>query len=169
MYKLSLLTLAVMTAAGLLVTDPDIGTADATRPAVTREASSSFLYGFGGMRPAVEPSTGPTEEEAVRIAMAAGDDLRAARDGAAEPATRTLEAMFSSQHEQGQVPEGAWEVSGTWVNLRSGPGTSHSVVTQAGLGDMVEPLSDPAADWINVRLADGRTAWIYGKYLRPRG
>ncbi len=166
MYKLCLLTIAAMVAAGLMAGDP--GTEVAADTPVTRGENTSFLYGFGGVSRSTAPDDGPSDAEAVRIAMAKGDELRAARDGTATP-TRTLGKVLSKDGETAlAVPEDAWKVSGTWVNLRSGPGTSHPVVTQAGLGDLLEPLSDTRADWIKVRLPDGGEAWIYGKYLQPR-
>ncbi len=53
------------------------------------------------------------------------------------------------------------------VNLRSGPGTGHSIVDIARRGDRMVQLARQGK-WLKVQLADSeRTAWIFGGLLKP--
>ena len=58
-----------------------------------------------------------------------------------------------------------WYVTGSRVNIRSGPSTSNGIVTQAVYGDEAEPLTSTASDWIEIRMSDGTTGWIFGRFL----
>ncbi len=61
-----------------------------------------------------------------------------------------------------------WRVVGERVNLRSGPGTEHDIVTQVGGNERFLPISDTAAEWIEIQLpGDGSTAWIFAEFLAP--
>ncbi|MHA6326745.1 SH3 domain-containing protein [Roseivivax sp. CAU 1753] len=56
------------------------------------------------------------------------------------------------------------KVAGSRVNLRQGPGTRHSVVTQLGRGDAVEVLRKEG-DWLKLRVRDSnRVGWM-AEYL----
>ena len=68
-----------------------------------------------------------------------------------------------------QTSRPTWEVTGTRVNLRAGPGTAHQVVGQAQLGERMEPLGDTGGDWVQVRRTDGQEAWIFAKFLDKAG
>jgi hypothetical protein len=60
---------------------------------------------------------------------------------------------------------GTATVTGTRVNVRTGPGTNFPVVTQVNTGDMVT-LRDQAFGWYRVVLSDGATTgWIAGWLL----
>ena len=48
------------------------------------------------------------------------------------------------------------------VNLRSGPGTNHSVVTKLKKYDIVETL-EKRDDWARVKTADGLEGWMLEK------
>lgn len=67
---------------------------------------------------------------------------------------------------------GTATVTGTRVNVRTGPGTNFPVVTQVNKGDVVT-LKDQAFGWYKVVLADGATTgWIAGWLLNvgaPKG
>ncbi|MBP8128946.1 MAG: PEGA domain-containing protein [Candidatus Hydrogenedentes bacterium] len=56
-------------------------------------------------------------------------------------------------------------LTGDKVNVRTGPSTSHDVMTQLRLGATVHILSGPNDNWYNVRTADGTVGWIRGDYL----
>lgn len=58
-----------------------------------------------------------------------------------------------------------WYVTGTRVNLRSGPSSNSSIVGGVTLGDRAEVLSDPAASWVRIRTERGLEAWIFGRFL----
>ncbi len=109
---------------------------------------------------------GPSDEDAIRIAMERGAELRKQRD--AGPFVPT--AVETVPDTPGSVPTAfrpGWEVTGTRVNLRAGPGTNHPVVGRADLGERMEPVGDTGANWIRVRRADGQEAWIFAKFLSP--
>ena len=67
---------------------------------------------------------------------------------------------------------GSATVTGTKVNVRTGPGTNFPVVTQVNKGDAVT-LKDQAFGWYKVVLADGATTgWIAGWLMNvgaPKG
>jgi len=67
------------------------------------------------------------------------------------------------------VPEIEYRaVSGNRVNLRSGPGTSHAVVTQLVRGEEVEVLVDQSDGWVKLRALDGNDiGWMSGRFLAP--
>ncbi|MEG6614955.1 N-acetylmuramoyl-L-alanine amidase [Peptococcaceae bacterium 1198_IL3148] len=50
-------------------------------------------------------------------------------------------------------------VKGSYVNLRSGPGTNHASQGQVTQGDRLVVLSKQG-DWYQVKKSDGQTAWI---------
>ncbi|MFZ5642018.1 MAG: N-acetylmuramoyl-L-alanine amidase [Bacillota bacterium] len=50
-------------------------------------------------------------------------------------------------------------VTGSLVNIRSGPGTNYGVMSRAGQGERL-PLLDKSGDWYKVSLQDGRQGWI---------
>jgi hypothetical protein len=52
-------------------------------------------------------------------------------------------------------------VDGVSVNMRAGPGTEHSVVTQLDRNTQVEILQDTGSGWVQLRpLAGGPTGWV---------
>lgn len=52
-------------------------------------------------------------------------------------------------------------VSGSFVNIRSGPGTNNAILTQVSQGDKL-PVAGQSGDWYNVTLPSGGTGWIAG-------
>ncbi|MEM9344678.1 MAG: SH3 domain-containing protein [Pseudomonadota bacterium] len=140
---------------------------------------------------------GITEDEAAKIAMARGAAIRTAReqgrslteseiaeigegldrvDAAALVQYASLQQATPQPEPLAAVASPArvdrtplWTVTGSTVNLRSGPGTGHGVVATASQGETYRPLSDTASSWIEIELADGSSAWIYAKFLAPAG
>lgn len=52
------------------------------------------------------------------------------------------------------------------LNIRSGPGSSYSIVGQAHRGERVTYLgATPAWDWVNIRTNDNITGWCSSRYL----
>lgn len=52
------------------------------------------------------------------------------------------------------------------LNLRSGPGTTYSVITGLAYRTTVKPLARTAsADWLQVALTDGVAGWVTASYL----
>jgi hypothetical protein len=56
-------------------------------------------------------------------------------------------------------------INGSAVNIRSGPGTTFSVITTLRLNTRVEVL-ERSKDWHRVRLQDGRTGFVSAPLLR---
>ncbi len=55
-------------------------------------------------------------------------------------------------------------ISSKLVNVRSGPSTNHSLITQLNLGDVVR-ITGEQGDWFKVVLNDGKEAWIFKPLL----
>ncbi|MEM8803351.1 MAG: SH3 domain-containing protein [Pseudomonadota bacterium] len=112
-----------------------------------------------------------SDAEAVKMALAAGDDLRQTRSAAAlrgtslaPPAPETVAIVVT---EPAVEAPALWNVTGTRVNLRSGPGTSNAIVGQVTQGTQAEMLSE-ADGWYEIRSTDGAVSgWIFGKFLQP--
>ena len=56
-------------------------------------------------------------------------------------------------------------VTGSVVNIRSGPGTTNKVVTKVRRGDELEVRGETLS-WYNVKLSNGVEGWIYKKLVR---
>ena len=110
-----------------------------------------------------------SEDEAVQIALAAGVKTRSERKSKPLLGGLTLaaatEAAPTTEEAIEDAPAEYWYVTGTRVNLRSGPGTSNGVVGSLTLGTEALVLADDRG-WYQIRTADGSVAgWIFGKYL----
>ncbi len=115
------------------------------------------------------PESDISERNAVEMALEAAKTHRAAQE-----VRITLRGMTEANPEPTETtittvavtePANMWYVTGSRVNIRSGPGTGNGVVTQAVYGDEAEPLSDTGSDWIEIRMSDGTTGWIFGSFL----
>lgn len=117
-------------------------------------------------------SFGISDEEAVRIAMQAGADIRSGRTSkplfgvvAAVDAAGVAAATEVPAAAVEQAMAEMWYVTGSRVNLRAGPGTDKAVVGNLTFGTEAEVLSDKDG-WFEIRAADGVTSgWIFGKFL----
>jgi hypothetical protein len=59
-------------------------------------------------------------------------------------------------------------VKGTEVNVRSGPGTTHSVVSRLIGGTEVQVLNDPGEGWVKMRHVESETTgWLAASLLTP--
>lgn len=52
------------------------------------------------------------------------------------------------------------------LNVRSGPGVNHSVVSRVHLGDKLT-VEGTADEWYYVQLSDGSYGWVMSKYTKP--
>ena len=52
-------------------------------------------------------------------------------------------------------------VSTDILNIRNGPGTGYSIITQAGSGQRL-PVLEKSGDWYCVSLASGQKGWLAG-------
>ena len=115
------------------------------------------------------PEPALSEAEALDVALAAG---RAHRDGRdMRPLRGTLVAAVESEKPADapadQLATEMWYVTGTTVNVRSGPGTSNPVVARVSAGDAAEVL-DQSGGWVQIRPAGGDVVgWISGRFLNP--
>ncbi|WP_425101675.1 SH3 domain-containing protein [Tropicibacter sp. S64] len=75
----------------------------------------------------------------------------------APPATRTAEASSIDYR----------TVSGSVVNLRSGPGTGYDVVAQLFEGEEVEVMQDAGGGWVQLRAMAGNNeiGWMSDRFL----
>jgi len=58
-------------------------------------------------------------------------------------------------------------VTGSSVNVRTGPGTANAVVTQVSKGDSLKVLAK-SADWVKISLNNGKEGWIKSSYLNVK-
>ena len=66
-----------------------------------------------------------------------------------------------------QVAPQTWYVVGDQVNVRAGQGTEFAVVTQVYYAEPVTILTDPDAEWVQIKLSDGTEAWLAARFLSP--
>lgn len=60
-------------------------------------------------------------------------------------------------------------VTGSRVNMRSGPGTNHGVITVLVQGDETEVIEELANGWVRLRVvATGEEGYMAGRLLSPR-
>lgn len=105
-----------------------------------------------------------SDEEAVRLAMAAGERVRSERATSSDVPVLVATAPEPAATATEARPD-YWYVTGSLVNLRGGPGTANPVVGQVRFGEEAEVLSN-VNGWYEIRLADGSaTGWIFGRFL----
>lgn len=64
--------------------------------------------------------------------------------------------------------EGLLKVTGSRVNMRSGPSTSNRVVDALVLGTLAEPLGEEVNGWIEIRdVVTGNTGFMASRFLEP--
>ncbi|RVV97468.1 SH3 domain-containing protein [Mesobaculum littorinae] len=121
----------------------------------------------------VDPATGEPKQD--RLAIDDYDGAVARAIAASQSYERPAPARVAVVEPASAAPTQAeaaaakdlWYVSGSNVNLRSGPSTSNPVVGRAAEGDRAEMLEQEGG-WYRIRLETGKTAYIYGKFLDSR-
>lgn len=151
--------------AGLYVTYAVWGEPPETDVPVARAETLAQAVPALAQEPAAQASEAPaitdlSEQEAVTVALAAAGAEVVPAETAAAPA----EAAASETPAQAEEST-LWYVTGTRVNLRSGPSSNSDVVGGVTVGDRAEVLSDPAASWVRIRTERGLEAWIFGRFL----
>jgi len=141
---------------------------------VARAADPAFelsLTAFVGMAEASASDDLPEfgDAEAVEIALAAGAEMRRNRGGATPLlGTRQIAAAVAPSAVEAPRTD-LWQVTGSVVNLRAGPGTGNEVVAKLTAGTEAEVV-DEGEGWYRIRTADGAVdGWIFGKYLSKAG
>ena len=84
-----------------------------------------------------------------------------------EPELDELVAAVETPEPETMLDTTVWYVTGSTVNVRSGPGTDNPVVTQVQLGDAAEVLGQ-FAGWVEIKPAGtDQVGWISGRFLQP--
>lgn len=120
---------------------------------------------------ATEPTTDtgqPSESETARVAAAP------ARAPAPKPrpTPQITPAVATAEEPLGQQPaapvaaKDLRHVTGSRVNMRSGPGTQYGVLATLRSGDEAEVLSTDDRGWAKIRVAEsGRVGWMAERFL----
>jgi uncharacterized protein YgiM (DUF1202 family) len=174
MFKLIVATLAAMYLIALAA-----GDAPETQE-VARAADPEFDLSLSAFVGAAEASTGDiekdpvgevsmTDSQAIELALATGQQMRDERTGPVRLLGQREPAEVAAREAAEVEPLDLWQVTGTLVNLRSGPGTGNDIVAQLSIGTEAEVL-DEGNGWYRIRTADGAVdGWIFGKYLAQAG
>lgn len=108
--------------------------------------------------------------QAELAAAAARREAEASEAAAPEsPAETPEETALDAPATPANVDPTRWFVAADKINVRSGPGTEFDVVAQAFRGEGVTTLSDPAAEWVQIRLDDGTEAYVASRFLSQDG
>lgn len=145
---------------------------EARRPEVTKEASDDITgitlasFAVPETRNSLPNlSSGISDADAIALALKAGEVARANRERRALRGSVSSKSKPDDVSETSAQPRNLWFVTGSRVNLRSGPGTGNAVIGQVVWGDAAEVLDD-ADGWYQIRTADGSVSgWIFGKFL----
>ena len=57
-------------------------------------------------------------------------------------------------------PEVIKVITGSVVNIRSGPGTVFGIVTKLNAGDEVKVIDDIGRGWVQIRTSENRIGWV---------
>lgn len=120
---------------------------DTTVSRVSEEPPAEFLPSLVGDQVI---QTGPLIDSSAITIVDFSNDQRAPLRTRATPAPQAAES-----------PGDIRSVTGSAVNVRSGPGTNYGVVNQLGLGDEVEVLEESGTGWVRLRPLNGSpTGWM---------
>ena len=84
-----------------------------------------------------------------KIGWVSGDYIKVSSGSTSQPSTSTTKAT----------------VTATSLNVRSGAGTSYSVITKLSKGTVVDVLESASNGWKKVKTSNGTTGWVSGSYL----
>ena len=84
-----------------------------------------------------------------KIGWVSGDYIKVSSGSTSQPSTSTTKAT----------------VTATSLNVRSGAGTSYSVITKLPKGTVVDVLESASNGWKKVKTSNGTTGWVSGSYL----
>ena len=57
-------------------------------------------------------------------------------------------------------------ITGNEVRVRSGPGTTYTILGEVNTGDLVYVLADPSGDWVQVRTMSGIVGYVSSRYVQ---
>lgn len=84
-----------------------------------------------------------------KIGWVSGDYIKVSSGSTSQPSTSTTKAT----------------VTATSLNVRSGAGTSYSVITKLPKGTVVDVLESASNGWKKVKTSNGTIGWVSGSYL----
>ena len=84
-----------------------------------------------------------------KIGWVSGDYIKVSSGSTSQPSTSTTKAT----------------VTATSLNVRSGAGTSYSVITKLPKGTVVDVLESASNGWKKIKTSGGTTGWVCGEYL----
>ena len=84
-----------------------------------------------------------------KIGWVSGDYIKVSSGSTSQPSTSTTKAT----------------VTATSLNVRSGAGTSYSVITKLSKGTVVDVLESASNGWKKIKTSGGTTGWASGDYL----
>ena len=65
-------------------------------------------------------------------------------------------------------PKDLRQVTAARVNVRSGPGTRHSVIGQLSRNETAEVIDDTGTGWVQIRTGNGQNGWMSARFLAVR-
>ncbi|WP_281823346.1 SH3 domain-containing protein [Jannaschia rubra] len=132
-----------------------LASTDSTGAAVTRTAVTETIVPDASLIAASAPAPGDVLAEPRRIGEPTVVSLLTP-----ESRPATSEAVADTA--------GMLRVSGSRVNMRSGPSTSDAIVDSLAGGTLAEPLGEPVDGWIRIRdVATGATGYMSAQFLDP--
>ena len=84
-----------------------------------------------------------------KIGWVSGDYIKVSSGSTSQPSTSTTKAT----------------VTATSLNVRSGAGTSYSVITKLSKGTVVDVLESASNGWKKIKTSNGTIGWVSGSYL----
>ncbi|MCR1847738.1 SH3 domain-containing protein [Paeniclostridium sordellii] len=67
-----------------------------------------------------------------------------------------------------ETASGSVEVNASELNVRTGPSTHYSIVSQVRNGDILNIVAkDSSTNWLKIQFKDGTIGWVCGKYVKP--
>ena len=84
-----------------------------------------------------------------KIGWVSGDYIKVSSGSTSQPSTSTTKAT----------------VTATSLNVRSGTGTSYSVITKLSKGTVVDVIESASNGWKKIKTSGGTTGWVSGEYL----
>lgn len=106
-------------------------------------------------------------EEAMAAALRATEEGHPAPEDRPAPADKIV-ASAAPEATPAPEPVDHWYVTGSRVNLRSGPSTSTAVIGQVTYGAPAEVIEETPDGWFRIAVpGTGAEGYIYGKFLSP--
>ena len=84
-----------------------------------------------------------------KIGWVSGDYIKVSSGSTSQPSTSTTKATVTADS----------------LNVRSGAGTSYSVITKLPKGTVVDVLESASNGWKKIKTSGGTTGWVSGEYL----